>query len=69
MATTARSGTRFPDLVVIPPHRIGERERVGEIVELLGEPGHERYHLRWDDGEEEIVDLPAHATIRRRARG
>jgi hypothetical protein len=68
MATTARS-RKFPGLVVIPPHRIGEPERIGEIVELLGEPGHARYHLRWDDGEEEIVYLPAHATIRRRERG
>jgi Domain of unknown function (DUF1918) len=69
MATTERSRTEFPGLVVIPPHRIGEPERVGEIVELLGAPGHERYHLRWDDDQEEIVDLPAHATIRRRAPG
>jgi hypothetical protein len=69
MATTARSRTEFAGLVVIPPHRIGEPERVGEIVALLGAPGHERYHLCWDDGEEEIVDLTAHATIRRRAHG
>ena len=33
----------------------GEPARCGEIVELLGEVGHERYRVRWDAGHESIV--------------
>jgi hypothetical protein len=33
----------------------GEAARCGEIVELLGEVGHERYRVRWDAGHESIV--------------
>jgi hypothetical protein len=33
----------------------GEPARCGEIVELLGQVGHERYRVRWDAGHESIV--------------
>ena len=33
----------------------GEPPRRGEIVEILGEPGHERYRVRWDEHHESIV--------------
>lgn len=34
---------------------VGRQPRVGEIVEVLGEPGHVRYRVRWEDGRETIV--------------
>jgi hypothetical protein len=33
----------------------GEPARRGQIVEILGEPGHEHYKVRWDDQHESIV--------------
>jgi hypothetical protein len=33
----------------------GEAPRRGEILEILGEPGHERYRVRWDDRHESII--------------
>jgi hypothetical protein len=33
----------------------GEPARRGEIIELLGEPGHEHYKVRWDEQHESIV--------------
>jgi hypothetical protein len=29
----------------------GSARRIGEILELLGEAGHEHYRVRWDDPE------------------
>ncbi|MGE5274087.1 MAG: DUF1918 domain-containing protein [Verrucomicrobiota bacterium] len=39
------------DLVIVEGHRIGEARRIGEILEVLGEAGHEHYRVRWDDHE------------------
>lgn len=36
-------------------HRVGETPRRGEVVDVLGEPGHERCRVRWDDGHETLV--------------
>ncbi len=33
----------------------GEAARRGEILEILGEPGHEHYRVRWDEQHESIV--------------
>ncbi len=33
----------------------GEPTRRGEILEILGEPGHEHYRVRWDEQHESIV--------------
>jgi hypothetical protein len=33
----------------------GEPARRGQITEVIGEEGHERYRVRWDDGHESIV--------------
>ncbi len=33
----------------------GETARRGQIVEILGEPGHEHYRVRWDEQHESIV--------------
>jgi hypothetical protein len=32
----------------------GYGTRRGEIVEVLGEPGHQRYRVRWDEQHESI---------------
>ncbi len=33
----------------------GESARRGEILEILGEPGHEHYRVQWDEQHESIV--------------
>lgn len=62
-ATKIRSGCPG-DLVVIAGHHVGESERVGEILEVLGEADHLRYRVRWDDGRETVFYPGSDATIR-----
>lgn len=33
----------------------GGTPRRGEVVEILGDPGHEHYRVRWDESHESIV--------------
>lgn len=40
----------------------GESARRGEIIEILGGPGHEHYKVRWDEQHESIV-YPADGVI------
>jgi hypothetical protein len=61
--TNIRSGHKG-DVVVISGHHVGERERLGEILEVLGEPGHLHYRVRWDDGNETVFYPGSDATIR-----
>jgi hypothetical protein len=60
--------TEVGDLVVIAGHRVGEQERIGEILEVLGAPSHERYRVRWDDGHESLFYPGSDATIRHATR-
>ena len=53
------------DVVVISGHRVGERARLGEILEPLGEPDHKHYRVRWDDGSESVFYPGSDAAIRR----
>jgi Domain of unknown function (DUF1918) len=48
----------------------GQSSRRGQIVELLGEKGHEHYRVRWDEQHESIL-YPADGVlvIPRRRRG
>jgi hypothetical protein len=33
----------------------GKPTRCGEIVEVLGQPGHEHYRVRWDEQHESVL--------------
>jgi hypothetical protein len=61
MATASK--TRVGDVVVVEGHRIGEGRRIGEILEVLGEPGHEHYRVRWDDEHESVFYPSSDAVI------
>jgi hypothetical protein len=63
--TTAQGGTetRAGDVVVVEGHRVGEGRRIGEILEVLGEPGHEHYRVRWDDDHESVFYPSSDAVI------
>jgi hypothetical protein len=60
-AVHARPG----DLVVVAGHHVGEPERTGEILEVLGEEGHEHYRVLWEDGHTSVFYPSSDATIRR----
>ena len=53
------------DWIVVHPHTLGEHEQAGLILEVLGEPGTERYRVRWDEEHESIFYPGSDATIRR----
>jgi hypothetical protein len=38
------------DRIVIKGHHVGEHERDGEVLEILGEEGAPPYVVRWEDG-------------------
>lgn len=58
---------RIGDQIVITGHSVGDSPRTAEILEVLGEPGHERFRVRWEDGHESIF-FPAEDAIIRRPR-
>ena len=64
MTVNIHSG-RTGDVIVVSGHRVGDRERLGEILETLGEAGHAHYRVRWEDGTENIFYPGNDATIRR----
>jgi [lysine-biosynthesis-protein LysW]--L-2-aminoadipate ligase len=56
---------RVGDEIVITGHSVGDAPRTAEILEILGEPGHERFRVRWEDGHESIFFPADDAMIRR----
>jgi len=51
------------DVVAIHGHHLGERERLGEILEVLGTPDHVHFRVRWDDDHESIFYPGNDATV------
>jgi len=58
---------RVGDWIEITGHAVGQPPRNGEIIEVLGEPDHERFRVRWEDGHESI-NFPADDAVIRRPR-
>jgi Ala-tRNA(Pro) deacylase len=42
------------DVIVVGGHYVGGDRSMGEILEVRGEHGHERFRVRWEDGHESI---------------
>jgi RimK family alpha-L-glutamate ligase len=59
---------RAGDEIVITGHSVGDAPRTATILEVLGEPDHPRYRVRWEDGHESIYFPGADALVRRPAR-
>jgi hypothetical protein len=56
-----RTPARTGDWVEV--HQIGGgAPRRGQVLEVLGQPGHEHYRVRWDE-EHESIHFPADGTI------
>ncbi|HXY84308.1 MAG TPA: DUF1918 domain-containing protein [Gaiellaceae bacterium] len=52
------------DVVAIHGHHVGEPERLGEILEVLGQPDHTHFRVRWDDDHESIFYPGNDASVR-----
>jgi hypothetical protein len=53
------------DEVQITGHAVGTSPKKGVIEEVLGDPGHERFRVRWEDGHESIFFPGEDAVVRR----
>ncbi|HUF02410.1 MAG TPA: DUF1918 domain-containing protein [Gaiellaceae bacterium] len=53
------------DEILITGHSVGDAPRTAVILEVLGGPGHERFHVRWEDGHESIFFPGEDAVVRR----
>ena len=45
---------RAGDRISITGHSVGDAPKTAVILEILGESGHERFRVRWEDGHESI---------------
>ena len=63
---------RAGDEIVITGHAVGDAPRTAVILEVLGEPEHQRFRVRWEDGHESIFfpgeDAVVHRPAKRRAK-
>jgi len=67
MSKPARFRAQAGDVIEIEGHRVGASRRLGEIVEVLGEPEREHYRVRWQDGRETIFYPSNDARVRHAA--
>jgi hypothetical protein len=51
------------DVIVVGERHVGEGRRMGEIVAVLGEPGHRQFQVRWEDGRESIYYPSSDASL------
>jgi hypothetical protein len=65
-ATRESTPTEVGDVAVVMGHRVGDAERTGEIVEVLGAPDHLHYRVRWEDGHESVLYPGSDVVIRHR---
>jgi RimK family alpha-L-glutamate ligase len=66
MTKTAHGKPARPgDEIVIAGHSVGETPKTAVILEVLGEPDHVRFRVRWEDGHESIYFPGDDAIIRR----
>lgn len=65
--TRSLTTPKVGDVLAVHGHHVGEPERLGEIVEVLGEPDHVHFRVRWDD-HESIFYPGSDATVRIRRR-
>jgi Domain of unknown function (DUF1918) len=62
MSTGTDDRPQVGDVVAVKGHRVGDSGRTGEILEVIGEPGHEHFRVRWED-ETESIFYPSSDTV------
>jgi hypothetical protein len=40
------------DQIIVDSIQVDQEPRKGQVLEVLGEPGHEHYRVQWEDGHE-----------------
>jgi len=58
---------RAGDKISVVGHAVGVPGKIGEIIEVIGESGYERFRVRWEDGHESIFFPGDDARIERPA--
>jgi hypothetical protein len=53
------------DTIEITGHSVGDAPKRAEILEVIGDPGHEHFRVRWEDGHESIFFPGTDAVISR----
>lgn len=54
MSATERVQIKRHDVIEVSGRRVGDVARTGEILEVLGSPGHPHFRIRWDDEHESL---------------
>jgi hypothetical protein len=65
MDKTRGKHARAGDVIAVHPHHLHEPERIGEILEVLGEAAGEHFRVRWEDGHESLFYPGSDASVRR----
>ena len=68
MTERKQVAARRGDVVAVTAHHLGERERIGEILEVLGDAKHPHFRVRWEDDRETIFYPSNDSVVRRRKR-
>ena len=68
MTTNVPDTVRPGDVVSVAGRRIGDRGRLGEILEVIGDVFHPHYRVRWEDGRESIIYPGEGTTIHLKSR-
>jgi Domain of unknown function (DUF1918) len=63
--TPERAVVEPHDLIEVAARRLGDVPRIGEILEVLGGPGHTHYRVRWEDEHESLFYPAGHTLIHR----
>ena len=58
METTQSHGGKG-DRLIVKAHRVGQSPRTGIVLEVLGEPDHVHYRVRWDEDGHESIFTPS----------
>jgi hypothetical protein len=59
---------RAGDEIVVAGHAVGSASRTAMILEVMGDRGHERFRVRWEDGHESVFSPGEDAVLRRPAK-
>ena len=64
MSPVAIDSAMVGDLVEVSGHRVGDAAREGVITDVLGDPHHPHFRVRWEDGRVSILFPGADVVIR-----
>lgn len=65
MTTQQLTDAAKGDVIEVSGRRVGDRGRMGEILELLGTDESPHFLVRWEDGHESVLYPGEGATIRK----